>query len=115
MRNLRTYSDGWKLLMTISSLFREERPLAFFAIVAGILAGLGILLAVPPAITYVQTSLVPRLPTATLAILASLSMVCGLVLDTVTRVRREMRHLAYLKSAAHHGALRSTGTEARGP
>lgn len=97
---LHTYRDGWRILMTITSLFREERPLAFFAIAAAILASLGVVLALPLAITYLQTGLVPRLPTAVLAtglvILASLSMVCGLVLDTVTRGRREMRRLAYL-------------------
>jgi glycosyltransferase involved in cell wall biosynthesis len=97
---LHTYRDGWRILVTIASLFREERPLAFFAIAAGILAGAGVLLAIPLAVTYAATGLVPRLPTAVLAtglvILGALSMVCGLILDTVTRGRREMRRLAYL-------------------
>ncbi len=97
---LHTYRDGWRILTTIASLFREERPLAFFAIAAALLAGLGIVLAIPLAVTYAETGLVPRLPTAVLAtglvILGSLSMACGLVLDTVTRGRREMRRLAYL-------------------
>jgi glycosyltransferase involved in cell wall biosynthesis len=97
---LRTYRDGWRILMTIVMLFKEERPLAFFSIIAGILAFTSVILAYPLFVTYFQTGLVPRFPTAILStglmILASLSLTCGLVLDTVTRGRREMKRLFYL-------------------
>ena len=97
---LRTYRDGFRILMMILNLFKEERPLAFFSIIAGILALAAVVLAYPVFMTYLHTGLVPRFPTAILStglmILASLSLTCGFVLDTVTHGRREMKRLAYL-------------------
>lgn len=97
---LRTYRDGWRILMTILNLFKEERPLTFFSIVFGLLATLSVTLAYPVVVTYVQTGSVPRFPTAILSaaimILAFLSLASGFILDTVTRGRREMKRLAYL-------------------
>ena len=97
---LRTYSDGFRILRTIVVLVKEERPLGFFACVALALALLSIGSAVPVVADYVRTGLVPRLPTAVLAtglmLLASLSLVCGLVLDSVSRGRKELKRLAYL-------------------
>lgn len=97
---LNTYRDGWRILKTIIMLFRSERPMTFFGMIAALLALLAIILAVPLAITYAQTGLVPRLPTALLStgliILSAMSMMCGLILDTVVRGRLEMRRLAYL-------------------
>jgi len=101
---LSTYSDGWRILRTIAMLFRFERPLLFFGGVGGLLALLAVLLAVPLVITYAQTGLVPRFPTAILVtglmILAALSALAGLILDTVVRGRREVRRLAYLAHPA---------------
>ncbi|RYY32752.1 MAG: glycosyl transferase, partial [Sphingomonadales bacterium] len=72
----------------------------FFGAIAGVLALLAIVLAIPLAITYAHTGLVPRFPTAILAtglmILASLNLFAGLILDTVVHGRREMRRIAYL-------------------
>jgi len=97
---LRTYRDGFRILMMILNLFKEERPLAFFSIIAGILGMTAVVLAYPVFMTYIETGLVPRFPTAILStglmILASLSLTCGFVLDTVTHGRREMKRLAYL-------------------
>jgi glycosyltransferase involved in cell wall biosynthesis len=97
---LSTYRDGWRILNTIVTLFRIERPILFFGLIGGAVALLALILAVPLGITYVQTGLVPRLPTAILCTglvtLASLNVMCGLILDTVVRGRREMRRLAYL-------------------
>ena len=97
---LRTYRDGFRILMMILNLFKEERPLAFFSIIAATLAFIGLVLAYPVFMTYIETGLVPRFPTAILStgfmILASLSLTCGFVLDTVTHGRREMKRLAYL-------------------
>ncbi len=97
---LSTYRDGWRILNTIVTLFRIERPVLFFGLIGAAVALLALILAVPLAITYVQTGLVPRLPTAILCTglvtLASLNVMCGLILDTVVRGRREVRRLAYL-------------------
>ena len=97
---LRTFRDGFRILMTILNLFKEERPLAFFSIIAGALALAALILAYPLILTYAETGLVPRFPTAILStglmILATLSLTSGFVLDTVTHGRREMKRLAYL-------------------
>ncbi|MEJ5357431.1 MAG: glycosyltransferase [Desulfobacterales bacterium] len=97
---LRTYRDGFRILMMILDLFKEERPLAFFSIIAAVLSLASIALAVPIVVTYLETGLVPRFPTAILStglmILAFLSLACGFVLDTVTHGRREMKRLIYL-------------------
>ena len=97
---LRTYRDGFRILMMILNLFKEERPLAFFSIIAGILGLAAVVLAYPIVMTFLETGLVPRFPTAILAtglmILASLSLTCGFVLDTVTHGRIEMKRLSYL-------------------
>lgn len=97
---LSTYRDGWRILQTIFLLLRTERPLAFFGYVGLFMVALALVLAWPLFVTYAQTGLVPRLPTAVLVMgllmLASLSFVCGLVLDTMTRARHEMKRLAYL-------------------
>jgi hypothetical protein len=97
---LRTYRDGWRILRTIVTLIKQEKPLQFFAVISLVLVLLSAGLAVPVVQTYLQTGLVPRLPTAVLSmgimLLASLSLVCGLVLETVTRGRMESKRLAYL-------------------
>lgn len=97
---LSTYRDGWRILRTIITLYRIERPVLFFGLIAAFLALLALGLAAPLIVTYVRTGLVPRVPTAVLVtglmILATLSGMCGLILDTVVRGRREVRRLAYL-------------------
>jgi glycosyltransferase involved in cell wall biosynthesis len=101
---LSTYGDGWRILSTILTLYRIERPLWYFGVVAAFLLALAVVLAVPLAVTYLETGLVPRFPTAILAtgltILAALSFFAGLILDTVVRGRREVRRLAYLAHTA---------------
>jgi len=97
---LNTYRDGWRIILTILQLLRLEMPLRFFSVIAGALALTAIVIAVPLVVTYVETGLVPRFPTAILStglmILAALSLTSGFILDNVTRGRREMRHLFYL-------------------
>lgn len=101
---LNTYRDGLRILNTIAILYRIERPILFFGVIAGLLAALAVILAIPLAITYMQTHTVPRFPTAILitglGILAALNVFTGLILDTVVRGRREMRRLAYLAHRA---------------
>jgi glycosyltransferase involved in cell wall biosynthesis len=97
---LSTWRDGWRILKTILHLYRIERPVLFYGSFAMFLGGLAVVLAIPLAITFFETGLVPRFPTAILAtglmILAFLSFFTGLVLDTVVRGRREVRRLHYL-------------------
>lgn len=111
---LSTYRDGWRILRTIASLFRLEKPMLFFGSIGAVLALLAVILAIPLAITYLQTGLVPRLPTALLStglvILAVLNWFCGLILATVVRGRREVRRLAYLGFAAPGDQDRDNGS-----
>lgn len=101
---LRTYRDGWRILMLIFKLIRHERPMFFFGVLAALLAVTSVGLALPLVETYLETGLVPRIPTAVLSmglvIMAFLSVVTGTILDTVTRGRREVRLLAYLQYSA---------------
>ena len=101
---LSTWSDGWRILKTIVTLYRVERPTLFYGSIGALLVVLAIVLAVPLVVTYVHTGLVPRFPTAILVtgmtIVAVLCFFTGLILDTVTRGRREVRRLAYLSLAA---------------
>jgi glycosyltransferase involved in cell wall biosynthesis len=97
---LRTYRDGVRILTAILVLFKEERPLAFFGIMGLVLLIVSLGLGYPVVAEYLRTGLVPRFPTAILAtglmILAFLSFTSGLVLETVTRGRKELKRLAYL-------------------
>lgn len=101
---LSTYRDGWRILKTIGTLYRVERPVLFYGGLGALLLAVALLLSVDLVITYVDTGLVPRVPTAILVtgmvIVAVLSFFAGLILDTVTRGRREMRRLAYLSQPA---------------
>ena len=97
---LRTFRDGFRILRTIVLLVKEERPLQFFSIVAALLVIAAIVLGWPVLATYLKTGLVPRLPTAVLAMgmvtVGFISFVAGLILDTVTLSRREIKRLHYL-------------------
>lgn len=98
---LRTYRDGWRILMLIFKLVRHERPMFFFSLLAALFGLTSLILVAPLIETYLQTGLVPRLPTAVLTMglitIAILSLMVGAILDTVTRGRRELRMLAYLQ------------------
>ncbi len=97
---LSTFGDGWRILKTILTLYRIERPVLFYGGIGALLMMAAIILSVPLVITYLDTGLVPRVPTAILVtgmtIIAVLCFFAGLILDTVTRGRREVRRLAYL-------------------
>jgi glycosyltransferase involved in cell wall biosynthesis len=101
---LNTWRDGFRILSTILKLYRSEKPLRFFSAIGFFLTLVSIGLAIPVVATYLEQGLVPRLPTAVLSmglmILAVLSVSSGLVLDTVTRGRREIKLLAYLSQPA---------------
>lgn len=98
---LSTYRDGWRILRLILQLYKHERPLAYFSALAGILAVLSAALAAPVILEYLNTGLVPRFPTAILStgimILAFLFFIAGVILETVTRGRQEIKRLLYLQ------------------
>ena len=104
---LSTFKDGFRILRTVLRLTKEERPLALFSLCGAMLALASVALAFPLLLTYLESGLVPRLPTAVLAsalmILAFLSLACGLVLDSVAHGRREMKRLHYLTLQAPTG------------
>lgn len=97
---LSTYRDGLRILFMIGKLVKEERPMQSFGLASIFLALVSLALAIPVVLTYIETGLVPRLPTAVLAaalmILSFLALACGLILDSVTRTRREAKRLVYL-------------------
>jgi glycosyltransferase involved in cell wall biosynthesis len=103
---LHTWRDGLRILFAIARLVREERPLVFFTAICALLMLLSLVLGVPVVLEYLKTGLVPRLPTAVLStglmLLAFLSLASGLILDTVTRGRWELKRLAYLTVSGPH-------------
>jgi glycosyltransferase involved in cell wall biosynthesis len=105
---LSTYGDGWRILKVMLNLFRSERPMLFFGIAGALLLVTALLLSIPLVLTYIDTGLVPRVPTAILVtgmvIVATLCVFAGLILSTVTRGRREVRRLAYLALPAPGGS-----------
>ncbi len=101
---LSTFKDGFRILWMILVLIKEEKPMAFFSIISVFLGIVSIILISPILVEYFETGLVPRLPTAVLSmglmILSSLSFACGLILETVTRGRCEMKRMRYLNIPA---------------
>jgi len=97
---LRTYRDGFRIVLMIFNLLRGERPLLFFTIVSVLFAVVSVTLGYGVVVEFLRTGLVPKFPTAILAtglaILSALSLSCAFILDTVTRARRSAAMLAYL-------------------
>ena len=111
---LSTFGDGMRVLRVVFYFLKEVRPFLFFVTVAGILAVLSLIIAYPVFVTYAETGLVPRFPTAILAsaimLLAFLSFACGLILDSVAAGRWETKRRAYL--AEPRLAVTGTGVAA---
>jgi glycosyltransferase involved in cell wall biosynthesis len=97
---LNTYKDGARILLTIVTLIKEERPLQFFTIISLFVLIVALILGFPLILEFERTHLVPRLPTAILSsalvLVALLSFVCGLIMDSLSRARKESKRLAYL-------------------
>jgi len=110
---LSTYKDGFRILRTIVYLVKEEKPFAFFSCVAGASALLSLILGAPVVLEFMRTGLVPRFPTALLAaalmILSFLALTCGLILDTVSRGRVEVKRLWYLSVPVRYNSIRRGG------
>ncbi|MEM1106004.1 MAG: glycosyltransferase family 2 protein [Pseudomonadota bacterium] len=101
---LRTFRDGFRILGMFAMLAKETRPAAFFGVIGGALVCLAAALCIPLVMTYLNTGLVPRFPTAILAtgmvIVAVISAVCGLVLDSLARARIEAKRAVFLSYTA---------------
>jgi hypothetical protein len=98
---LHTWRDGWRILRALLSLFRETHPFQLFSLIALLLLGLAFLLGYPLILTWLETGLVPRIPTAIivvgLAIFSVLAFMSGVILDGIAQLRRENKRLHYLK------------------
>src|SRR6185436_2209911 len=97
---LRTFRDGWRILLTITNLMRNERPLLFFSLIGMALLIAALALGIPVIAEYARTGFVPRYPTAILCsglvVISFVSIATGLILDLISHVRRETKRLAYL-------------------
>lgn len=97
---LSTFKDGAKILLSIISLLKETRPLFFFGMISLLMCLLSIGIAYPIIGTFIETGLVPRLPTAVLSmgimLISFLSLTCGLILDSISQGRMETKKLHYL-------------------
>jgi hypothetical protein len=97
---LKTFTDGFRILREIVILIERERPLPCSAVMTAILLASGLALGLPVITTFFHTGTVERLPTAVLSasivLLASLTLGCGLVLDSITHGRKELKRLSYL-------------------
>lgn len=89
---LSTFSDGVKVLRMIASLFKDYKPLGFFALLSFVALVISLILGIPIVSEFIATGLVPRLPTAIIALafaaLAVALLLCGLLLDTVVKGAR---------------------------
>ena len=116
--NLSTVRDGIRIMRKIFLMVKEERPLQLFGFTSLLLALVSAVLGYPLIVEFFVTGLVPRFPTAILAaaimILAVLAFFTGLILDSITHGRREMKRLAYLRylapAASSPGNLRAEAT-----
>ncbi|GAW49884.1 MULTISPECIES: glycosyltransferase family 2 protein [unclassified Nocardioides] len=104
---LRTYRDGWRILTVILTLTRHERPIYFFGLVAALLSLAAAVLGLPVGVQYLQTGLVPRLPTlfvaSFLVVISSMCVMAGLVLDGMRKSRHEVSRLSYMRHPAVRG------------
>jgi len=96
---LNTFRDGMRILGTIVLLFKEFHPFRFFGVLSTLLIAVALALGIPVVIEFIETGLVPRVPTAILStglmVLAGIGLTCGLILDSVSRSRREIKRLHY--------------------
>jgi hypothetical protein len=113
---LRTFRDGWRILLTITNLLRNERPLMFFSLIGLVIAAVAIALGIPVVLAFLDTGEVRRFPTAILCsglgVIAVVCIATGLILDLVAHVRREAKRLVYLQHPAPRAAVRRPDRDA---
>lgn len=107
---LNTLRDGFRILGTIVLLFKEFHPFRFFGTLAALSVLTSLILGIPVILEFLETRLVPRIPTAILStglmMIGAIAGTCGLVLDSVCRGRREIKRLHYQSLPSIREALR---------
>ena len=107
---LSTFSDGWKVLKCICSLFKDYRPMALFGWVSLLLVVLGLIVGVPVVVEFMSTGLVPRIPSAILAVAlvgsGLLALACGLILDTTVNGHRKEYELDVMTAYERYGLFK---------
>lgn len=102
LSKLKTYRDGFIIMLTLLHLFSQIQPIRFYGLIAASLAIVSLSLGFPLITTYLETGLVPRFPTAILAsalmVLAAICLLGGIMLDSISRARREIKRLFFLKN-----------------
>lgn len=105
---LRTYRDGFRISVKILMMYRALKPLQFYGAISIVLIVVALIIGAPVIITYLETGLVPRLPTAILAAsiiqLGVLSLVCGIIIHAVSSTGRELKRMRYLDLPAPNSA-----------
>lgn len=100
---LNTVSDGLKVIAMIGTLFKDYRPLKFFSLVSLLFCIVGLCAGIPVVTEFLDTGLVPRFPTAILAVafmfIAALSLATGFILDAVAKVERKQWELQVYRQA----------------
>lgn len=86
---LNTYSDGFKVIKTIITLYKNYRPFSFFTWIAAILGVVGVLFLIPVLIEYIKTGLVPKMPSFLSSVFFFIcsiqSFFGGLILETMVK------------------------------
>ncbi len=94
---LNTYSDGFKVLKTIATLFKEYKPASFFNIISIICLIISLILGVPVVVEYFNTGLVPRFPTLIVAgialLVALLLCITGIILQVIVKKHKQLYEL----------------------
>lgn len=107
---LSTFKDGAKILFMFTRLMKETQPLRFFGLIGGGLLGLSVIFMAVPFYEYFATGLVTRMPTwvgaVGLLLLGTLSLVTGLILNSVAAGRAENKRMVYLNQPPHRGEMR---------
>jgi glycosyltransferase involved in cell wall biosynthesis len=101
---LKTYRHGFRILFNIVMMYRALKPFRFYGVIALVFMVTSCVLAAPVIVTYLETGLVPRFPTAILAAsimqLAFMSLICGIVIEAISESRRELKRMRYLDLSA---------------
>jgi hypothetical protein len=104
---LSTFKDGFRIMWMILILFKEEKPFQFFGLLSIFFFILSIILSFPILTTYLETGLVPRIPTAVLStglmILSFFSLVSGVILDSISRSKLETKRTNYMSYSSLNG------------
>ncbi len=99
---LNTYSDGFKVLMTITRLFKEYKPTVFFSLIGTILLILALIFGIPVFNEFFKTGMVPRFPTLifslVLLLISILMYITGIILEVVAKKNKQIFELFLIRT-----------------